>query len=168
MLSFQSMSRPQAGGKISSASFEMVSSFKKDPFVGHLATPITTSNFTKTYLDLLPIYKTDLSSFLKGLQIGLSHGYFLFGPFVMLGPLRTSEVASFIGFISTLSLLFILTAALVIYGIVSYSSTNEKSIDKSSVKTSEGWQQFTSGFLVGGFGGSSLAYLIFNYFSTLS
>lgn len=161
------MSRLQTGGKVSSASFEMVSSFKKDPFVGHLSTPITTSSFTKTYLELLPIYKADLSSFLKGLQIGLSHGYFLFGPFVMLGPLRTSEVASFIGFISTLSLLFILTAGLVIYGIVSYPSTNQKVKDNVSLKTSAGWQQFTSGFLVGGFGGSSLAYLIFNYFSSI-
>ena len=39
-------------------SFEVVSPFQDDPFVGHLSTPITTSSLTKTYLSLLPaIYK---------------------------------------------------------------------------------------------------------------
>ena len=40
-------------------SFEVVSPFQDDPFVGHLSTPITTSSLTKTYLSLLPAYKKD-------------------------------------------------------------------------------------------------------------
>lgn len=157
------MIRSQTGIRGSSPSFDMISSFSEDPFVGHLSTPITTSTFTKKYLSLLPIYKKDLSPLLKGLHIGFSHGYFLFGPFVTLGPLRSSDVASFLGFISTLSLLFILTACLVIYGLVSYSkNSNSKNL---LISTSKNWNQFTSGFLVGGFGGSSLAYLLFNFFT---
>ena len=34
-------------------SFEVVSPFQDDPFVGHLSTPITTSNITKSYFDCL-------------------------------------------------------------------------------------------------------------------
>ena len=41
--------------------FDVVSPFGGDPFVGHLATPITSSNLTKTYLNLLPAYKSGLS-----------------------------------------------------------------------------------------------------------
>ena len=50
-----------------------------------------------------------------------SHGYFLVGPFVTLGPLRNSEVANFVGFVSALGLLIILTLGLLIYGFVTFS-----------------------------------------------
>ena len=148
-------------------SFEMVSSFGADPFVGHLSTPITTSNFTQSYLRFLPAYKDELSPLLKGLQIGFSHGYLLFGPFVALGPLRNSEVSSFLGFVSTLSLLFILTACLLIYGMVTYPKKDSTtSVSSNFVSfTGKTWNQFTSGFLVGGFGGSSFAYLFFKFCS---
>ena len=39
--------------------FDAVSSFQGDPFVGHLATPVTSSNLTKTFL--LPSLLTALS-----------------------------------------------------------------------------------------------------------
>ena len=99
-------------------SFDVVATFKGDPFVGHLSTPVTASNLTKTYLSLLPAYKSGLSPLLRGINIGFVHGYFLLGPFVKLGPLRNSEVANFVGFVSTISLLIILTTCLLIYGFV--------------------------------------------------
>ncbi len=86
-----------------SNSFDVVSAFEGDPFVGHLSTPITTSNLTKTYLSSLPAYQTGLSPLLRGINIGFVHGYFLLGPFVKLGPLRDSQVANFVGFVSTIS-----------------------------------------------------------------
>ena len=51
------------------------------------------------------------------------------GPFVQLGPLRNSEVANFVGFVSTISLIIILTTCLLIYGFVTFSKNdnNEKS-----------------------------------------
>jgi photosystem I subunit 11 len=113
--------------------FDIISPFQDDPFVGHLSTPITTSTLIKEYLQLLPAYKLGLSPILRGINIGFVHGYFLLGPFVKLGPLRDSQVANFIAFLSTISLIIILTT---------------------------GWGQFTSGFMVGGFGGTSIAYVL--------
>jgi photosystem I subunit 11 len=146
---------------VTDKSFDVVAPFKGDPFVGHLSTPITTSNLTKTYLSLLPAYKSGLSPLLRGINIGFIHGYFLLGPFVKLGPLRNSEVANFVGLVSTISLLIILTTGLLIYGYVSFSDkkdqTNTSTVD---FLTATGWRQFTSGFIVGGFGGAGIAYTL--------
>jgi photosystem I subunit 11 len=147
----------------SKKAYDVVSSFEGDPFVGHLSTPITTSTITNTYLSLLPAYKTGLSPLLRGLYIGCVHGYFLVGPFVKLGPLRDSDVATFVGFISTLSLIIILTTCLLIYGYVSFSDDKKKKSTKKPAidfLNSTGWGQFTSGFIVGGFGGASIAYVV--------
>jgi photosystem I subunit 11 len=143
-------------------SFDVVSSFEGDPFVGHLSTPITTSNITKTYLSLLPAYKAGLSPLLRGINIGFVHGYFLLGPFVKLGPLRDSQVANFVGFVSTISLIIILTTCLLIYGFVTFSESKDKENGSNvlNMLTSKGWNQFTSGFIVGGFGGASVAYIV--------
>jgi photosystem I subunit 11 len=137
----------------------VISPFQDDIFVGHLSTPITTSNITKTYLSLLPAYKAGLSPLLRGINIGIAHGYFLLGPFVKLGPLRDSQVGNFVGFVSTLSLIMILTTGLLIYGSVSFSEKTEKKADIDFL-TTKGWSQFTSGFVLGGFGGASIAYIL--------
>jgi len=140
--------------------FDVVSPFQGDPFVGHLSTPITSSGLTKTYLNLLPAYKDGLSPLLRGINIGFVHGYFLLGPFVKLGPLRDSQVSNFVGFVSTISLIIILTTCLIIYGFVTFSkkeTENDSVIDFLSAK---GWNQFTSGFIVGGFGGAGIAYVL--------
>jgi|TARA_A100001388_G_C28502657_1_gene372362 photosystem I subunit 11 len=141
--------------------FDVISTFEDDPFVGHLSTPITTSSITKTYLSLLPAYKPGLSPLLRGINIGYVHGYFLLGPFVQLGPLRDSQVANFVGFVSTISLIIILTTCLLIYGFVTFKN-NDDSDDSATLNwlTSKGWSQFTSGFIVGGFGGASIAYVL--------
>ena len=150
--------------KIPTKTFDVVKPFQNDPFVGHLSTPITSSNLTKSYLNLLPAYKSGLSPLLRGINIGYVHGYFLLGPFVKLGPLRASEVANFVGLVSTISLIIILTTALLIYGYVRFNEigpTNKKSV--VDFLNSKGWYQFTSGFIVGGFGGASVAYLLLKY-----
>lgn len=142
-------------------SYDVVSMYQDDPFVSHLSTPITTSNLTRTYLSLLPAYKTGLSPLLRGIYIGCVHGYLLVGPFIKLGPLRNSEVATYIGFISAISLIIILTTCLFIYGFVTFSET--KKIANSSTldfQNPKGWNQFTSGFIVGGFGGASIAFVL--------
>ena len=144
------------------STFDVVSPFEGDPFVGHLSTPITTSNITKSYLSLLPIYKDGLSPLLRGLNIGVAHGYFLLGPFVKLGPLRTSEVANFVGFVSTISLIIILTTCLLIYGFVSFSEKTPPKNSAVDFLNSKGWSQFTSGFITGGFGGAGIGYILLN------
>ena len=162
--------------------FDVVSAYGGDPFVGHLSTPISDSSITNAYLSLLPAYKPGLSPVLRGLNVGIVHGYFLLGPFVKLGPLRESPVANFMGFIATISLIIILTASLLIYGYVSFSTKSkektdekleekiEKKIEKKTnnsqeledvnFENSKGWYEFTSGFIVGGFGGTGIAYIL--------
>jgi photosystem I subunit 11 len=150
--------------------FELISQYNEDPFVGHLSTPISTSAITKTYLSLLPAYKTGLSPLLRGINIGFIHGYFLLGPFVKLGPLRDSQVANFIGFLATISLIIILTACLAIYGYVTFTpkETAAKNLrnhpdEKLDILTKQGWRDFTSGFIVGGFGGTGIAYALIRF-----
>jgi photosystem I subunit XI len=140
--------------------YDVVSSYQGDPFVGHLSTPITTSNLTKTYLSLLPAYKIGLSPLLRGINIGFVHGYLLLGPFVKLGPLRDSQVANYVGFLSTISLIVILTACLLIYGYVTFSEKEETKPSLIDFLNSKGWGQFTSGFIIGGFGGAGIGYLL--------
>nr|BDA97120.1 photosystem I subunit XI [Cryptomonas borealis] len=135
---------------------DFIKPYNNDPFVGNLATPITSSSFTKNLLSIFPIYRTGVSPLLRGLEIGLAHGYFLLGPFYKLGPLRNSDVALLSGFLSSIGLIFIMTACLAIYGVVSFEETELS----DPLKTGKGWRQFTSGWVLGAFGGSTFAYII--------
>jgi photosystem I subunit 11 len=94
--------------------------YNDDPFVGHLATPITSSAVTRAILQNLPAYRFGLTPLLRGLEIGLAHGYFLIGPFAKLGPLRDSDIALLAGFMSTIGLIVILTLGLTIYGVAAF------------------------------------------------
>ena len=129
--------------------------YNNDPFVGHLATPITSSAVTRTILGNLPAYRPGLTPLLRGLEIGLAHGYFLIGPFTKLGPLRNTDVALLAGFLSTLGLIIIATLGLTIYGY----STFQNNDSKEELQSKTGWDQFKGGFLVGAFGGSGFAYI---------
>jgi photosystem I subunit 11 len=147
----------------SSTQFEMIKPYKGDPFVGHLDTIVTNSSFTRSYLSSLPAYNPNFSPLLRGISIGFFHGYFLVGPFTTLGPLRNSNVADYVGFLSTLSLLVILTFALLIYGYVTFSSSTKE--NEPNILTQKGWQKLTSGFVIGGFGGASIAYVLIKFFA---
>ena len=132
--------------------------YNDDPFVGHLATPITSSSITKTILKNLPAYRSGLTPLLRGLEIGLAHGYFLIGPFVKLGPLRNSDVALISGFLSSIGLIVILTLGLTIYGIATFEQS--KTFQQSDIKelqTKKAWEQFKGGFFVGACGSSGFA-----------
>lgn len=132
--------------------------YNDDPSVGHLSTPITSSSATKAYLASLPAYRKGLSPLLRGLEIGMAHGYLLLGPFEKLGPLRGSELSLLIGFLSSIGLVTLLTVCLAMYGKVTFENTNLANTNE--LLTSKNWNQFTSGFFVGSFGGVSFAYLI--------
>lgn len=156
--------------------------YRLDPFVGHLATPITTSAFTRAYLRLLPIYRPNLTPIRRGAEIGFTHGYFLLGPFYTFGPLRSADfslVSLSAGLASAITLLLILTIVLSIYGQVSYDIYDKallvkllkKVVDKSDnnelpqvkntneLYTIVGWQKFAEGFFSGGLIGSVVAAL---------
>nr|YP_009731952.1 photosystem I reaction center subunit XI [Gracilaria edulis]QHS70558.1 photosystem I reaction center subunit XI [Gracilaria edulis]UAD85570.1 photosystem I reaction center subunit XI [Gracilaria edulis] len=135
---------------------DFIQSYNDDPFIGNLSTPVSTSTFTKGFITNLPVYRRGLSPLLRGLEIGMAHGYFLVGPFDKLGPLRNTDVALLSGFLSSVGLIIILTICLSMYGNVSFDKNDSKDL----LQTSEGWGQFTAGFLVGAVGGSGFAYLI--------
>nr|WRW10694.1 photosystem I subunit L [Ascoseira mirabilis] len=132
--------------------------YNDDPSVGHLSTPITSSAATKAYLRSLPAYRNGLSPLLRGLEIGMAHGYLLLGPFEELGPLRESEISLLIGFLSSIGLVTLLTVCLAMYGKVTFQSLDE--VNKNDLLNGKNWNQFTSGFFIGSFGGISFAYLI--------
>lgn len=135
---------------------DFIQPYNDDPYVGNLSTPISTSSLTKGLLSNLPAYRRGLSPLLRGLEIGMAHGYFLVGPFDKLGPLRNTDVALLSGFLSAVGLIVILTTCLSMYGNVSFDKDNAKDL----LQTSEGWGQFTAGFLVGALGGAGVAYLL--------
>ena len=159
----------EAGFDFKARNVSMVST--NDPFVGDLQTPLNSSDFSLWLLGNLPFYRPGISPLFRGLEIGMAHGYLLFGPFALLGPQRNAEQANFIGLISACGLVIILTICLSIYGGVSfkkewrsefptYSTANPDVPD--SLKTIDGWSQFAAAFLVGGMGGAFFAYLIYD------
>nr|WP_256377738.1 photosystem I reaction center subunit XI [Pleurocapsa sp. PCC 7327] len=146
------------------------------PYTGNLSTPVNSSDFTLFLLKNLPIYRAGLSTLARGLEIGMAHGYFILGPFVKLGPLRDTEQANLIGLISACTLIVIMTICLSIYGTVSFKkelskdrltySTSVPNVP-DSLKTVDGWSQFSGAFLVGGVGGAIFAYLLLDNLGVL-
>jgi len=145
-----------------------------NPMIGNLATPINSSDFTLKFLQNLPIYRNGLSSLSRGLEIGMAHGYFLIGPFIKLGPFRDSAQANLAGLLSAIGLTLILTAGLSIYGSASFQQKTPQGYQErysasgpnvpETLKTAEGWSQFTASFLIGGVGGAIFAYFIIENF----
>jgi photosystem I subunit 11 len=140
--------------------------YNDDPFVGHLATPITSSAVTRAILQNLPAYRFGLTPLLRGLEIGLAHGYFLMGPFVNLGPLRNSEIGLLAGFLSTIGLILILTLGLTIYGLATFEGTTSES--ETDLQTKNSWNQFKGGFFVGACGSAGFAFICLSSIPTFT
>ncbi|MFB2934058.1 photosystem I reaction center subunit XI [Aerosakkonemataceae cyanobacterium BLCC-F154] len=132
-----------------------------NPQIGNLETPINSSGFTKAFINNLPAYRQGLSPIRRGLEVGMAHGYWLIGPFAKLGPLRDSDIANLAGLISTVGLVVISTIAISLY-----ASTNPPNPTQTvttprppqELNTAEGWNEYASGFLIGGIGGALFAY----------
>jgi photosystem I subunit 11 len=140
--------------------------YNDDPFVGHLATPITSSAVTRAILQNLPAYRFGLTPLLRGLEIGLAHGYFLIGPFVNLGPLRNSEIGLLAGFLSTIGLILILTLGLTIYGVATFEDSSSESA--TDLQTKNAWNQFKGGFFVGACGSAGFAFICLSSIPTFT
>jgi len=137
--------------------------------VGHLETPITSSSVTRALLKNLPAYRKGLSPSLRGLEVGLAHGYFLIGPFSKLGPLRNSDIALLAGFLSTIGLILILTLGLTIYGAAVFQTTKiNDAEDLNSLQTKKSWDQFKGGFFVGACGSAGFAFICLSSIPTIT
>lgn len=147
------------------ASMETFVDHTGDPQVGNLATPLNSSAFSKAFISNLPAYRKGLSSQRRGLEVGMAHGFFLFGPFVVAGPLRNTEYAATAGVLSAVGLIMILTVALSLYaGVATHKPTPSVPTTTNvpeDLGTNEGWGEFASSFLIGGCGGAFFAYLIY-------
>merc|ERR1719263_1978736 len=78
--------KPRSSGKT-----QIIQPLNGDPFIGMLETPVTSSPIVANYLSNLPAYRTGVSPLLRGVEIGLAHGFFMPGPFIKLGPLRSID-----------------------------------------------------------------------------
>jgi photosystem I subunit XI len=135
----------------------------RDPQQGNLETPVNASPLVKWFINNLPAYRLGLTPFRRGLEVGMAHGYFLFGPFAKLGPLRNAASANLAGLLSTIGLVVILTACLSLYA----NSNPLKPVATVTVpkppdafNSKEGWNNFGSAFLIGGIGGAVTAYFL--------
>ncbi|OAY68877.1 Photosystem I reaction center subunit XI, chloroplastic [Ananas comosus] len=111
-----------------------------------------------------------VSPLLRGVEVGLAHGYLLVGPFVITGPLRNTPYAGQAGSLAAAGLVVILSICLTMYGIASFKEGDpsvapsltltgrKKEADK--LQTAEGWAQFSGGFFFGGISGVIWAYFL--------
>jgi photosystem I subunit XI len=134
-----------------------------DPYIGNLATPINSSALTQNWIKNLPLYRADLPASKRGLEIGMAHGYFLYGPFALLGPLRNTDLSEIAGVLSAAGLIGLLTVALSIFGKVQ-TVDDQGSVTTPQIppelKTASGWSAFTRSFMIGGLGGAFVAFAL--------
>eukprot|EP01025_Chloroclados_australasicus_P051521 TRINITY_DN59_c0_g1_i4.p1 TRINITY_DN59_c0_g1~~TRINITY_DN59_c0_g1_i4.p1 ORF type:complete len:195 (-),score=17.59 TRINITY_DN59_c0_g1_i4:169-753(-) len=148
---------------------QVIQPINGDPYIGMLETPVTSAPIVAGYLSNLPAYRTGVSPLLRGVEIGLAHGFLVTGPFIKLGPFRSIEgQAEIIGCVAGAGLVLILTACLAMYGTAKFQGESAKlgvktlsgrEIAKDPLQSQEGWSSFTAGWLVGGLSGAAWAYV---------
>ena len=142
---------------------DFVKPFKNDPQLGNLSTPVSDSAIDKAFIGNLPAYRAGLSPSRRGLEIGMAHGYFIYGPFALLGPLRNTELSSLAGLLATIASVVLLTVGLSLYGQTVTKLQSSSALEApAELGTSAGWSEFSSSFLLGGAGGAAFAYVL-NY-----
>ncbi|MEL6814434.1 MAG: photosystem I reaction center subunit XI, partial [Cyanobacteria bacterium J06598_3] len=129
------------------------------------STPISDSAFVRAFIGNLPGYRPGLSPIMRGLEIGLAHGYFLVGPEVVVGALRDYAPAPYFGGLVTAIVIVLLgTVGMNVYGKTLPTEANSPA-GSDRLKTGEGWSELAGGFFLGGMGGAYMAYLLLEHFS---
>ncbi|MDZ8025423.1 MAG: photosystem I reaction center protein subunit XI [Nostoc sp. DedQUE01] len=135
-----------------------------NPQIGNLETPVNSSPLIKWFINNLPAYRPGLSAGRRALEVGAAHGYWIFGPFAKLGPLRDTANANLAGLLGAIGLVVVLTGALSLYA----NSNPPKALPSVTVpnppadafNSKESWNNFASSFLIGGIGGAVVAYFL--------
>ncbi|CAI0390568.1 unnamed protein product [Linum tenue] len=150
--------------------YQVVQPINGDPFIGSLETPVTSSPLIAWYLSNLPAYRTAVSPLLRGIEVGLAHGFLLVGPFVKAGPLRNTEYAGAAGSLAAAGLVVILSLCLTMYGVASFNEGEPSTAPSltltgrkkqpDQLQTADGWAKFTGGFFFGGVSGVTWAYFL--------
>ncbi|MEH2465569.1 photosystem I reaction center protein subunit XI [Nostoc sp.] len=135
-----------------------------DPQLGNLETPVNASPLSKWFINNLPAYRQGISPGRRAVEVGMAHGYWIFGPFAKLGPLRDTSDANLAGLLAAIGLVVVLTGSLSLYA----SSNPPKALPSVTVprppadafNSKESWNDFAFSFLIGGIGGAVVAYFL--------
>jgi len=137
---------------------------------GDLMTPINSSPFVKGLMSNLSAYRSGLSPLRRGIEVGVTHGYWLVCPFAKFNPLRYTSVGTFGSLLSTFGLIIISTVLIVLYAAshppVPLAATATPN-PPDAFSSQKGWNEYAGGFFIGGVLGAIAAYLILANFDVL-
>lgn len=141
-----------------------------DSQYGDLMTPINSSPFVKGLMSNLSAYRSGLSPLRRGIEVGVTHGYWLVCPFAKFNPLRYTSVGTFGSLLSTFGLIIISTVLIVLYAAshppVPLAATATPK-PPEAFSSQKGWNEYAGGFFIGGVLGAIAAYLILANFDVL-
>lgn len=148
---------------------------KDDPWKGNLLTPINDSPLARAFIRNLPAYRPGVSPFMRGLEIGMAHGYFLVGPQVIVGPLReTAHGANLSGLITAIYVSVSAVLGISIFALTTFQGNPQRGAynshskdDLRPLRKKEDWFEIGGGVLLGAMGGAIFAYLLLENFSDL-
>jgi photosystem I subunit XI len=130
---------------------------------GDLLTPINSSPLVKTVMRNLSAYRENVSPLRRGIEVGVAHGYWLVGPFAKFNPLRDTSVGTLGSLLATFGLVIISTVLIVLYA-ASHPpmplTATATPAPPDAFKSQKGWNEYASGFFIGGILGAIAAYLI--------
>ncbi|MEO1372769.1 MAG: photosystem I reaction center subunit XI [Cyanobacteria bacterium J06635_10] len=153
---------------------ETIKPYQGNPFVANLSTPINDSPLAKAFINNLPAYRKGLTPFMRGLEIGMAHGYFLVGPEVVVGPLReTPHGANLSGLITAVFIAASACLGISIFALTTFQGNPRGAYNSyckdplRPLRTREEWNQLNGGVFLGSMGGAVFAYLLLENFDAL-
>ncbi len=153
---------------------DWIKPYKGDPFLGNLSTPINDSPLAKAFIRNLPAYRPGLTPFMRGLEIGMAHGYFLIGPEIVVGPLReTAHGANLSGLITAIYIAVLACLGISLFALTTFQGNPRGAYNHYSqdnlrpLRSKEDWFQLNGGVFLGSMGGAIFAYLLLENFSEL-
>jgi photosystem I subunit XI len=151
-----------------------VKPYKGNPWLGNLSTPINSSPLVRAYIQNLPAYRPGLPPFMRGLEIGMAHGYFLVGPEIVVGPLReTAHGANLSGLITSIYITASACLGISIFALATFQGNPRGSYNSHSqddlrpLRKKEDWFGLCGGIFLGSMGGAIFAYLLLENFGDL-
>ncbi|MEH1912306.1 photosystem I reaction center subunit XI [Nostoc sp.] len=153
---------------------DIIKPFRGDPCLGNLSTPINDSPIVRAFISNLPAYRKGLTPFMRGLEIGMAHGYLLVGPEVVVGPLRESvHGTNLSGLITSIYIALSACLGISIFAITTFQGNPKGAYSSYSkdflrpLRTREEWSQLNGGIFVGAMGGAIFAYFLLENFDSL-
>ncbi|EKQ66835.1 Photosystem I reaction centre subunit XI [Leptolyngbyaceae cyanobacterium JSC-12] len=153
---------------------DWVKPYKGDPFLGNLSTPVNDSPLVRAFIRNLPAYRPGLTPFMRGLEIGMAHGYFLIGPEIVVGPLReTAHGANLSGLITAIYIAVLACLGISLFALTTFQGNPKGAYSRYSqddlrpLRTKEEWFQLNGGVFLGAMGGAIFAYLLLENFGDL-